>query len=78
MTFDRNMQLQPELAGHGRRTEDLTFNPRKGVKFHDGKDFTAKDVVYTFQRIMDPATDRRVPDASFLKPEGIKASTITR
>ncbi|MCZ6473033.1 MAG: ABC transporter substrate-binding protein [SAR324 cluster bacterium] len=31
------------------------FNLRRGVKWHDGKPFTAKDVAATFNRIIDPA-----------------------
>jgi peptide/nickel transport system substrate-binding protein len=30
-----------------------TFNLRKGVKFHNGQDFTSADVVYTYNRLMD-------------------------
>ncbi|HXV78549.1 MAG TPA: ABC transporter substrate-binding protein [Candidatus Binatia bacterium] len=29
------------------------FNLRKGVRFHDGSPFTAKDVIYSYQRILD-------------------------
>lgn len=33
-----------------------TFHLRNGVKFHDGRPFTAKQVLSTFQRVLDPAT----------------------
>ena len=33
-----------------------TFQLRQGVTFHHGAPFTAHDVVYTMERIMDPAT----------------------
>jgi peptide/nickel transport system substrate-binding protein len=32
-----------------------TITLRKGVRFHDGSELTADDVIYTFRRILDPA-----------------------
>jgi peptide/nickel transport system substrate-binding protein len=31
-----------------------TFNLRRGVKFHHGRELNARDVVFTFERILDP------------------------
>lgn len=39
---------------------EWTFKLRAGVKFHDGKPFTAEDVVYTLTRIKDPKVDSPV------------------
>src|SRR6478672_8107028 len=33
-----------------------TFHLRTGVKFHDGRPFTAANVVHSFERVLDPAT----------------------
>lgn len=51
-------QFQPGLA---ERWEPLgetgwRFHLRKGVKWHDGKDFTADDVKFTIDRVIDPKT----------------------
>ncbi len=40
-----------ELADEGKR---LTFHLRKGVKFHDGKDFTCTDAKYSIEKLTDP------------------------
>ncbi len=39
---------------------EWTFKLRPNVKFHDGKSFTADDVVYTLKRIQDPKEDSPV------------------
>jgi peptide/nickel transport system substrate-binding protein len=58
--------IVPELATDWAWSPDntkLTFNLRSGVKWHDGKPFTAKDVVCTFDMLMDkgPAKFRKNP-----------------
>ena len=50
---DENANIVPRLAESWKNIDDLTweFNLRKGVKFHDGSDFTADDVIFSIDRI---------------------------
>ena len=53
VTKDPRSRLKPALAESWRAVDDLTweFKLRKGVKFHDGGDFTAQDVVFSLERV---------------------------
>src|SRR5271165_308234 len=51
-------KLEPELAMAWRVSPDgrtITFTLRQGVYFSDGTPFTARDVTYTMDQLMDPA-----------------------
>lgn len=57
MKIDTNGKLVNDLAESINTSEDgLTYNVvlRQDIKFHDGKNLTAKDVVYTIQLIQNP------------------------
>ena len=49
----------PDLARNGRGTSgtSLTFKLRRGVKWHDGKPFTARDVKCTWDLLQGKATE---------------------
>lgn len=52
---DGNSKIVPSLAESWDITPDgleYTFHLKQGVKFHNGNDFTAEDVVYTFERML--------------------------
>lgn len=54
---DSGMVPYPVLAESWESNSDgtlWTFHLRQGVKFHDGSDFDAGDVVYSIHRILDP------------------------
>ncbi|MGI8549238.1 MAG: ABC transporter substrate-binding protein [Dehalococcoidia bacterium] len=64
---DKDFQLQPVLAKSYEISTDgltYTFRLQQGVKFHDGQEFTSKDVKYTFEWYADPA-NAAINGASF-------------
>ncbi len=54
---DADGNIIPELALSWRAHDDnlgWRFNLRRGVKFHSGREFTAKDVKWTFEQLLLP------------------------
>jgi peptide/nickel transport system substrate-binding protein len=52
-----NLKIEGDLAESWEVAKDglsYTFKLRKGVKFHDGTDFTAEDIKATYERIINP------------------------
>jgi peptide/nickel transport system substrate-binding protein/oligopeptide transport system substrate-binding protein len=57
--IDQDLNLIPALARSWRVSRDgrvYTFELQPGVRFHNGRDVTAADVVYSLGRLLDPAT----------------------
>src|ERR1035437_8109930 len=65
--------LEPELAQSWKVSKDgkqITFTLRSGVSFSDGTPFSAEDVAYTVQLLMDPALHSPTGDAGFFSGRG--------
>jgi peptide/nickel transport system substrate-binding protein len=65
-------ELEPELATSWKVTnggKTITFQVRDGLRFSDGTPFSADDVAYTMQQLMDPALHSPTGDA-FRSSEG--------
>ncbi len=75
LNVDKNLNIIPENAkswewsektdAKGRKEYILTFHLRKDVLWHDGIPFTSQDVLYTYQKIMDPASKAMDKIAAF-------------
>ncbi len=52
------LKIVPAIAESWEISDDLltyTFHIRHGVKFHNSREVTAQDVIYSFERLMNPA-----------------------
>jgi oligopeptide transport system substrate-binding protein len=57
LRFDQNLNIAPALAQDWQVSSDgrnYTFHLRKGVRFHNGREVTAEDFVYSLTRLLDP------------------------
>src|SRR5690349_5497183 len=55
--FDQTLTIAPALAQYWKASRDgltWTFTLRKGVRFHNGREVTADDVVFSLSRLVDP------------------------
>jgi len=73
--YDKNLAPQGDLAESWTFSADcrqLTFRLRPGVRWHDGRPFTADDVVFTWQTIVNPQTPSPYK-ADYLDVERVEA-----
>ena len=63
--WTKGFDTEPRLAEKWERRDENTvrFYLRKGVKFHSGNDFSADDVVWTFNRLKKSADFKAIFDA---------------
>jgi len=55
--YDKNLQVVGDLAQHWEILDGgltILFHLRQGVRWHDGTPFTADDVQFTYERLVDP------------------------
>src|SRR5688572_9935086 len=76
----KKLELIPGLAVSWKQTSPTTwvFNLRQGVKFHDGSDFTADDVVFSIKRGQGPTSNFRVYANAVGEPKKIDQHTVER
>lgn len=78
----KNLQPAPDLAERWEISSDglvWTFLLRKGVKWHDGRDFTSEDVKFTYDIVLDPklaasgsANFRTVKEVKIVDPHTVQ------
>ncbi|MDD5092734.1 MAG: peptide-binding protein [Candidatus Wallbacteria bacterium] len=64
--MDENYSIVPDMAETWEVSADgmsISFRLRKGIQWHDGAPFTAEDVRFTFDKIVDPAIE--CPDRDY-------------
>jgi len=72
--------LEPELAQSWKVSKDgrqIAFKLRSGISFSDGTPFSAEDVAYTMQQLMDPALHSPTGDAFRSGPGNVETKVIS-
>jgi peptide/nickel transport system substrate-binding protein len=76
VVYDAKLQPQPVLAESWDVSSDskrFKLNLRKGVQFHNGREFTSDDVKYNFLRVREPSV---APLTGTLAPQSAWFTTI--
>ena len=68
LTIDSSGNVAPGIAKSWHLTENNTwvFNLRRGAKFHNGREITAEDIKYNYERLLSPQV--KSPNAWCLQP----------
>ncbi|MFZ0733554.1 MAG: ABC transporter substrate-binding protein [Candidatus Sulfotelmatobacter sp.] len=72
--------LEPELAQSWKVSKDgrqITFKLRSGISFSDGTPFSADDVAYTVQQLMDPSLHSPTGDSFRSGPGNVETKIIS-
>ena len=82
VAFNREMELVPLLATSWESSPDgriATFHLRRDVRRHDGRAFTAADVLFTLEKVLDPealAVGKRVYFETLTSYEALDDYTV--
>lgn len=71
----KTLEYKPTLAESWTVSPDgqtYTFKIRQGVRFHDGNPMTIEDVVFSYERIMDPEVDAAETRSYFSQVDYLK------
>ena len=73
---NKTLEIVPQLAESWEISEDkltFTFKIKKNIKWHDGKPFTSEDIVFSYNKIMDPKVDSARLKAYYQEIEKVEA-----
>jgi peptide/nickel transport system substrate-binding protein len=77
----QTQELEPGLAQSWKVSKDgrqISFRLRSGISFSDGTPFSAEDVAYTVQQLMDPALHSPTGDAFRSGTGSVETDVISR
>ena len=78
--FDKGLNIKPALATSWKveSKTSILFTLRQGVKFHNGKEFTADDVVYSVKNMKNPPLPGSLTVAANVPATIIEAQAVSK